>query len=179
MRASGNRLLFYDMDLVLYDFIAACTPLNLKGLTPSTDIRTLIPDFFSTIATKEWWANVPLTKIAIPLLDYAKEYQGMVHIISRVPAENDVSAVAGKNEALHKLKQMGYTYRAHFVMDIPKYNIEYARYGDVLLDDSEKECKAWEHDGGHPVLFNYLFAKEYPAAYANTLCKTLNKILYP
>lgn len=161
------RTIYLDLDGVVADFVSRCLTC-LEHLRPSGspplsadqvdrwDIETLmgisLDTFWKGIANEEFWVGIQAYSWAQNLLR-GLENVGHVVILSS-PGACPVAA-AGKMRWLARTP--GFS-GLELVLTQHKHHL--AGAGKILIDDSEKNCKAWEDHGGHAILFPQYWNRE-------------------
>lgn len=100
----------------------------------------------------DFYANLPLMEDALMLFDYLweRQYDGGVSILTACPRSNYKNAAIQKRAWVRKhlstditvIPMMGGVNKAMFMHEP----------GDILIDDMEKNCKAWEELGGKAIV---------------------------
>lgn len=135
--------IYVDIDGVIGDFMHHFNSTIRKGGLDANDLddyKKEILDF------KDWWLRMPVMPDARRLMDFLKPYKP--YILSACP-QWDPGGIDEKKEWSEK----------HF--NIPNNRIfivkrsdkqKYAKEGDILIDDYDKNIKEWENAGGTGIL---------------------------
>jgi len=136
------------------------------------------PKEFHKLNSSNFWANIEWQPWAIELIHHVAHLQGTVSIISRLPQVGPSNARQGKMEAIDKLRRTC-NVKFHLIMvnhDALKFDPNWAKTGDILIDDFTKEVDAWNLCGGRAFQFHVGFVREYPHCSLNTYKKLLTEL---
>jgi hypothetical protein len=102
-------------------------------------------DFWQTIGLHSWWADLEAYPWATPLFEMLSFYGGITYLSS--PSKS-LGTLSGKLDWIQRRHGRGFT---DWIFTNHKEHV--AGPGKILIDDSEKNCDAWESKGGYAILF--------------------------
>jgi hypothetical protein len=168
---------YLDMDGVLCDFVRGA--MTLHGVTmPYDDVRW---DFYKQLGIadndfwgkmdRDFWANLPWTPEGYSLLRglenfYGKENIVLLTAVALPTADMNAAAIAGKLDWIYKNLPLAYN-NSYFVGS-KKHML--ASRGKVLIDDSDKNVKAFCAAGGQTILIPRPWNAKSKAAFAHREC---------
>lgn len=142
----AERTIFCDLDGVLADFDQGF--IDVMGKPIDTCLPGDKKIFWSRIASKsDYWFGLPPKEDYLELWDNIKEYNPI--ILTGAPYSGFRNAEQGKTLWCKSHLEENVQVAVVITKDKPKY---LNAPGDILIDDNEKNCKAWEEAGGVAIL---------------------------
>lgn len=146
----GNiRKIYLDMDGVLCDFVKQFADLTGEGDFNEYADKNGWPQTWNLIEEYgvEFWKDMEWTKDGKELWNFLKRFDN-IEILTGSPMYK-VGEYAKEGKEIWLKKNIG-NLKVNHIAGRLKY--KYAKNKDILIDDSERNCKLWEEAGGIAIL---------------------------